>query len=361
MLEEMPLLTAKQGVVASSTSGTAIPLARLGGPPRITGPPASFAEFLGKSSMRSIIVVLCVFVVCFKAGWLVAEDSTAASSTTVTLQRSACQCCQCYVAETPNFRVHCCTSPDRLRELAESCERLKARCQTMWLGETSTSWQSRCEVVVHSSVGTYCRTLGPGSERTSGCSTVRLDKGRVAERRIDLRSDAEGWLSETLPHELTHVVLADRFTERRIPAWADEGIAMLAESPDKLQRRLNELRGVVAAGRTLGLRQLVSLENGPTSESRAAFYGQSVTLAGLLLERGTPQQLIQFVEAGQRDGHDIALRDVYGVESWSTLESEWRSFAASQRLRKLAQHSLPEAKPDQRVSVTEKKMTVMAD
>lgn len=311
--------------------------------------------------MRTTIAVACVFAVGFGDGLLRAADTTAAESSTVTLRRSACQCCQCYVAETPNFRVHCCTSPDRLRELAESCERLKARCQTMWLGETSTSWQPRCEVVVHSTVGVYCRTLGPGSERTSGCSTVRLDKGRVAERRIDLRSDAEGWLSESLPHELTHVVLADRFTERRIPAWADEGIAMLAESPDKLQRRLNELRGVVAAGRTLGLRQLVSLENGPTSESRAAFYGQSVTLAGLLLERGTPQQLIQFVEAGQRDGHDTALRDVYGVESWSTLESEWRSFAASQRLRKLAQHSLPEAKPDQRVSVTEKKMTVMAD
>ena len=311
--------------------------------------------------MRITVAVTCVFAACFGDGLLRAADTTATESSTVTLRRSACQCCQCYVAETPNFRVHCCTSPERLRELAESCERLKARTQTMWLGESSTSWQPRCEVVVHATVGTYCRTLGPGSERTSGCSTVRLDKGRVAERRIDLRSDAEGWLTETLPHELTHVVLADRFTDRRIPAWADEGIAMLAESPDKLQRRLNELRGVVASGRTLGLSQLVSLENGPTSESRAAFYGQSVTFAGLLLERGTPQQLIQFVEAGQRDGYDKALRDVYGIESWSALESEWRSFAASQRLRTLAQHSVPEAKSDQRVSVTERKMTVMAD
>ena len=311
--------------------------------------------------MRTTVALACVFAACFGDGLLRAADTTATESSTLTLRRSACQCCQCYVAETPNFRVHCCTTSERLRELAESCERLKARTQTMWLGESSTSWQPRCEVVVHATVGTYCRTLGPGSERTSGCSTVRLDKGRVAERRIDLRSDAEGWLSETLPHELTHVVLADRFTERRIPAWADEGIAMLAESPDKLQRRLNELRGVVTAGRTLALRQLVSLENGPTPESRAAFYGQSVTFAGLLLERGTPQQLIQFVEAGQRDGHDKALRDVYGVESWSALESDWRSFANSQRLRKLAQHSLPEAKLDLRVSVTDKKMTVMAD
>jgi hypothetical protein len=265
------------------------------------------------------------------------------------------------VAETPNFRVHCCTSAERLRELAEACERLKTRTQTMWLGDNSANWQPRCEVVVHATVGAYCRTLGPGSERTSGCATVRLDKGRVAERRIDLRSDAEGWLTESLPHELTHVTLADRFTDRRIPAWADEGIAMLAESPDKLQRRLNELRGVMSTGRTVSLRQLVALENGPTPEARAGFYGQSVTLTGLLLERGTPQQLIEFVHSGQRDGYDKALRAVYGVESWPALEADWRSFASSQRLRKLAQHSVPEAKPDQRISARETAMTVMAE
>lgn len=311
--------------------------------------------------MRTAIAVLCVFAASFKASSLVAEDTTAAEAPSVTLRRSACQCCQCYVAETPNFRVHCCTSAERLRELAEACERLKARCQTTWLGDNSANWQPRCEVVVHATVGAYCRTLGAGSERTSGCSTVRLDKGRVAERRIDLRSDAEGWLTETLPHELTHVILADRFTDRRIPAWADEGIAMLAESPDKLQRRLNELRAVISTGRMVSLRQLMSLENGPTPESRAAFYGQSVTLTGLLLERGTPKQLIEFIHSGQRDGYDKALRNVYGVESWSALETDWRSFASSQRLRKLAQHSLPEAKASIRVSDAAKSLMIAAD
>ena len=129
---------------------------------------------------------------------------------------------------------------------------------------------------------------------------------------------------------------------------------MLAESPEKLQRRLNELRGVVVAGRTLSLSQLVSLENGPASAERAAFYGQSVTLAGLLLERGTPQQLLQFVESGRRDGHDKALRDVYGITSWSALESDWQTYASSQRLRRLAQHALPTTRSDAVASATER-------
>lgn len=224
--------------------------------------------------------------------------------------------------------------------MAESCERWKDRCQTTWLGENSTAWSKRCEVVVHSNVGAYSKTLGPGSERTSGCSTIRIEQGQVVERRIDLRSDATDWSSESLPHELTHVVLADRFARNRIPAWADEGIAMLAESPNKLEKRLNELRGIVAAGQTVTLRDLVQFAEGPTPKARAAFYGQSVTLTGLLLERGTPTQFLQFVETGSQAGYDKALRDVYGIESWQTLEGEWRTFVGSQRLRNLAQHAV---------------------
>lgn len=162
-------------------------------------------------------------------------------------------------------------------------------------------------------------------------------------RRIDLCGSAEGCFTDSLPHELTHVVLADQFTDRRIPQWADEGIAMLAESPEKLQRRLNELQGLVARNRTMGLHELMKLDQGPPVASRDAFYGQSVTVTGVLLERGTPEQFLRFVKAGQRHGYEKALREVYAIESWSELESEWQNFAGSQRLRLLAHHSIPAA------------------
>ena len=261
----------------------------------------------------------------------------------LTLQRSACRCQRCFVAETSNFRIHCCSTADRIKELAISCERLKSHCQATWSGDASTAWDAKCEVVVHATMAAYCRTLGPGSERTSGCSTIQLDKGQVLLRRIDLCGTAEGCFTDSLPHELTHVVLADQFTDRRIPQWADEGIAMLAESPDKLQRRLNELQGLVAMNRTMGLHELMKLDQGPPLASRDAFYGQSVTVTGLLLERGTPEQLLRFVKVGQRHGYEQALREVYAIESWSELESEWRTFAGSQRLRLLANHSIPAA------------------
>ena len=278
----------------------------------------------------------------------------------VTLQRSACQCQRCFVAESHNFRIHCCSTAERVRELAILCERQKSHCQSIWLGERLTDWPTRCEVFVHPSLRAYSRALGPGSERTSGCSTIQLDQGRVVLRRIDLRGDAVDCLTDSLPHELTHVVLADQFTERRIPPWADEGIAMLAESPDKLQRRLNDLHGLIAQKRTMGLPELVNLTHPPTAALRDAFYGQSVTLAALLLEKGTPDQLLRFINAGQRDGYEQGLRDVYGIASWSALESEWSVYSGSQRLRLLANHSVPVPASNENLSAAEQPLTADA-
>jgi hypothetical protein len=38
-----------------------------------------------------------------------------------------------------------------------------------------------------------------------------------------------------LPHEITHVVLADRFNTKPMPRWADEGMAVLTEPVEKKQ------------------------------------------------------------------------------------------------------------------------------
>ncbi len=133
---------------------------------------------------------------------------------------------------------------------------------------------------------------------------------------------------------------------------------MLAESPEKLQRRLNELQSLISTKSTMGLHDLMKLDKGPAVASRGAFYGQSVTVTGLLLERGTPEQLLRFVKVGQRHGYDQALREVYAIESWSELESEWQTFSGSQRLRLLAHHSIPAAKGKSNSAANAPQLTV---
>jgi hypothetical protein len=258
--------------------------------------------------------------------------SASSPSSGIRLFRSTTGTGAFFLAESPNFRIYWSTDESDLRALAERCERMAATSKEAWLGKDRISpWSPKCDVVVHPETAEYVQAMGPGSEQTSGCATIRLEEGRVVVRRIDLRADALDWQSETLPHELTHVVLADRFCSTRISPWADEGIAMLAETPEKLRRRLAELRRVAASGTVYTVGDLVNVRTSPDPASRAAFYGQSLALVSLLLDCGSRQQLLQFVETSQLEGPNAALRDVYGMPQAGQFERQFREYLLTER------------------------------
>jgi hypothetical protein len=277
------------------------------------------------------------------------EKPTPGDSPGVTLCRSSCPCGRCWVAETTNFRIQWCTSDNELRALADTCERLVAGSKASWLGRGSAPrWVPQCEIVVHRDLRDYVAYMGPASQQTSGCATIRIDQGRVVMRRIDLCADALDWRTESLPHELTHIVLADRFATRRVSPWADEGIAMLAESTEKRDRRLDALRRVAGTGATYTLRDLMGVQTNPEPALRTAFYGQSVALVSLLLEWGTRKQLLEFAEASQSQGTDAALAAVYGNRPVAELERQLADSLSTDRFRHVPRQSAtPAALPYQ--------------
>jgi hypothetical protein len=273
----------------------------------------------------------------------------------VVLLRSSCPCGHCFVAESANFRISWCTTDRELRELAERCELLAAVAKSSWPGkDRSAVWMPKCDVIVHRNLGEYVQALGPGSEQTTGCATIRLDEGRVVLRRIDLRADGIDWNTEALPHELTHVVLADRFCRTQIPPWADEGIALLAESPERMKQRLTELRQTASGGFRYGARDLIDVRTSPQPAFRALFYGQSLALVSLLLDCGSREQLLQFVEASEVKGFDAALRDIYGDRRMSEFEQRFREYVSTDRpLAWARQHVVAAAMPSQRPPLSE--------
>ncbi|MBI5758266.1 MAG: hypothetical protein HZA46_07100 [Planctomycetales bacterium] len=225
---------------------------------------------------------------------------------------------------TGNFQVCCCGTTVDPNQVAKSCEQLRTHLRKTWLAtEADSRWTPRCQVIVHASVASYVRQLGPGSEQTSGCSSIELDAGRVVLRRIDLRADAAGWLTDSLPHELTHVVLADRFSERQVPRWADEGIAILSESVTKQQLRERTWLEESHAGQQFTARDLFAVGAYPPANRHNAFYGQSASLSRFLIERGTAAQFVTFVETSQRKGTTAALRAIYSLDGVEHLERLW--------------------------------------
>lgn len=236
------------------------------------------------------------------------------------------------VAETANFRIYC-RSEKMARQSAEQAESLRSALSTMWFGTAEAKpWTPRCCVFVHTTRGQYIAAVGPGSEQTVGSSAVSFDAARITSRRIDLLVGDQAVLNYAFPHELTHVFLRDRFSSGNLPRWADEGMAMMADTADKQSRHLQDLRSAVAQGEEFSAADLLTMRQYPRASRRQAYYGQSIFLTQFLVGQKTPQHFIGFLERANAVGYDRALRECYQIDDMARLDRQWRSELYAGRL-----------------------------
>lgn len=215
-------------------------------------------------------------------------------------------------------------------ELARRVEAEHQRLSRKWLGETpADAWSPKCLVVFHAEPQSYVRHVGAFSQQTSGSSLVERKHDRVAVRRIDLRIDREGWLGGTLSHELTHVILADRFRDDELPRWADEGMAILADTAAKQSLHSQSLESALVSRSEFRLVELLRLGEYPAAHRWGAFYGQSASIVRFLVERQSPDEFVQFLETAQGQHYDLALREHYGIDGVDALERTWRRQVSS--------------------------------
>src|SRR5262249_40158478 len=130
--------------------------------------------------------------------------------------------------ESANFRVFH-TDRELAERIARGAEIARETQIRRWTGTSpGSNWSPRCEIHVYPSAEVFSKETGQAPE-SPGFSSMSLSEGRVVGRRINLRADEPRLILAILPHEVTHVVLADLFANQKIPRWADEGMAVLAE------------------------------------------------------------------------------------------------------------------------------------
>ncbi|HJT33184.1 MAG TPA: hypothetical protein VJ783_14165 [Pirellulales bacterium] len=229
------------------------------------------------------------------------------------------------VVETTNFRF---CSHGRLALSAKTlgaAEDLREQLFVRWSGKPSgqNAWRPKCDIILHGTAAAYLRSV-PGGEQTLGSSLIDVEGDKVVGRRIDIRADQPGWFNAALGHELTHIVLADLFSGSRVPAWADEGMAVLADPSGKQDGHLRDLRMAQLQRTSFRLVELLALDDYPQTDRHAAFYGQSASLVQYLVERGTPEQFVRFIRSGAASGYEQALRDTYRINGVTDLEHRWR-------------------------------------
>jgi hypothetical protein len=187
-----------------------------------------------------------------------------------------------------------------------------------------TPWIPKCDIVLHPTDEAYLREVGSGGRNTAASSLVDRQQGRIVLRRIDIRSTQSNWQMAALGHELTHVVLADRFEGRSLPRWIDEGMAILADPDEKQLRHRNDLKKAIAARAEFRVLELVTLADYPAAQRWGTFYGQSASLVQFLVDQAGPEQFVGFVEVALDRGYDQGLRQVYhfGI---ADLERRWHA------------------------------------
>lgn len=226
---------------------------------------------------------------------------------------------------TPSFRIF--HNDEALaRKAATRAETARRAAGKLWTGtEPTAPWSPKCDLYLYPTAEMFAaQTLQPAE--SPGFSTAGLEGGRVTVRMVKLRADYPKMLDAVLPHEITHIVLADLFPTKQIPRWADEGMSVLSEPAAEQALRVGDLAGPIRTDVLFRLDVLMAADY-PSGAHWALYYAQSVSLTRYLVGRGTPQQFVKFVRGSQEQGVEGALRAVYGIESVAELERRWKSHA----------------------------------
>ena len=230
-------------------------------------------------------------------------------------------------SESKSFVVYSYRGGPAADDVARQCLSVREQIHGQWLGKTSIElWQPCCEVVLHGNKQSYVQSVGRGASQTSGSSLIQFSDGKITKRRLDLLVDQNGRLP-ALHHELTHVVLADRFAGKLPPRWADEGIATLADSSTKQLLHQRDCLAALRNGTSLRLLDLLQLEEFTSRHQVPAFYGQSLSLIRFLTDYGGSSRLVPFLQLADAQGYDRALREIYDIDGVSHLETLWRDYA----------------------------------
>jgi len=180
-----------------------------------------------------------------------------------------------------------------------------------WLEVARTGgWEPRCELRVYATLEDLHQATDTHGV-TRALTQTRVQGDRILLRKMSLFQE-DGWLlSSTLPHELTHLLLADAYRHAELPLAIDEGLALQAEPP---ARRLQFRR--LLGPRPPNPAELLTVTQIPADQ--LTFYARCDALTSLLLHQGG----VARAEGSQRSPIPVVLRtfrDGYTPHWWKTL------------------------------------------
>lgn len=230
------------------------------------------------------------------------------------------------VAETVNFRLLHKHSRSLAEAVLQTAERARTAQLRKWFGESGDNWENKCRIFLYPDGEAYGEATGAPVNPGGGHTDVRTEDSRVLSRCIHVHGSRTFLLKGVVPHEVTHAVLAGRLSSGRVPRWADEGMAILAETQAHIDLHLRYLPRWRADDVLYSMRTLVEMRDYPEPHAIGVFYAQSVSLVDFLTRQKGAERFASFVRDGERDGYAASLRKHYGW-SFAELDRQWRRHA----------------------------------
>jgi hypothetical protein len=207
--------------------------------------------------------------------------------------------------KTTNFDVE---APDEAvaRRVGEAAEGHRKRLAVLWLGEELPAWPDPCAVRVR---------IRP--DASGGATSFAYDKGEVLGQHMQLEGTVERILTNVLPHEVMHTILA-HVLRQPVPRWADEGCAILAEDEEEQKRHRELAEKFVGDGRAMPFRRLFAVREYPRDVM--ALYSQGYMVSRFLVARKDRKTFMAFLRQGVKGDWDAALKEHYGYDKAEELE-----------------------------------------
>lgn len=219
-------------------------------------------------------------------------------------------------AQTTNFLV---VAPShRIANLiAESAERSRKDLAIKWFGKDRPHWAKPVKIVVKIEAN------------ASGSTTFQYPPmAKEFNASMELRGELDVILTDLLAHEVMHCLLADHFA-KPLPRWADEGIALLAESSESRDRHRRMAHYQAEGVTQIPLTELLPAKDYPAK--LGTFFAQSFSLCEMLVQRKDKATLLQFIADGMKDNGiaswEKAAQKHYGFANLKEMETVWLRLA----------------------------------
>jgi hypothetical protein len=231
------------------------------------------------------------------------------------------------VAETPHFRILHNQPKELVDRVGRVAEDTRLKLQRKWFGDDTIDWDGRCSVYLHPDRAKY--NAKAGIPNALGHTRTFSWGKDVQSRSIHLPAQQPKMLEDVLPHEVSHSVLAVRF-QGRTPRWADEGMAMLAETAPAIVECIGRLPKYKKDHSLFALDILMQTEETDHFQS-LEYYSQSASLVQFLTALKGPQAFTAFLQTSLVKDYPTALKQHYEITGFSDLQKRWQAYAFGKR------------------------------